>query len=396
MDINNVLNKYNQNHLIKFIDEITPLEKDILINDIKSIDFLKMKKIYDDSYIEEKINMNEISPIEYIDKKTIDKDKYINIGIDNINNYALLTLAGGSGTRLGFNGPKGTYELDINDNKISIFELFTKELNNIKKKYNYYIPWYIMTGEETLIEIKSFFEKNNYFDYPKNKIYFFKQGSLPILDIKGNILLKEKYKILKESDGNGSVFKALNTESLISNMDDNNIKYIQISSIDNILTKVFDPIFLGLMIKDNYDIATKSLYKEDPLSNDYVFCNYHNKPYLLDYNYHNDFIRNNYRDINIAIHIFSINAIKKLSNIELPYHRAYKHYSFYNIKGIKDTNLERNSFKFEHYIFDAFSYFNKLLIYRVDKETEFAPIKNKEGLNSPKTAIELYIKAKKN
>lgn len=395
MKLYKTLKKYHQEHLLSFKEQLSDHEMKILKDAIMEIPFKKIREIYLNSYKDEKINTRKITPINYHDKKEIDKTYYEKIGNEYINQYAIITLAGGAGTRLQFSGLKGAYQLNIAGEKISLFGLIAKELENIYLKTNCYIPWLILTSPENNEETIKYFEKNNYFSYPKDKIMFFKQGHMPILDIKGNIVLEKPHKILFGSDGNGQVFTSLSQSGCLEVLIKNNIKYVQISNIDNILCKVFDPIFVGLMAETKNLVGVKSFFKEDPNAKEFVFCKYKNYPKMLDYTFISEDITNRkddkgrylYRDIFSGISIFHIDALKVLVTKNLPYHRAYKNYNYINCQGIMEKTSNKNAFKFEKYIFDGFSYFDNLLIYRVDKETEFAPIKNKSGSNSPDTAI---------
>ena len=139
-------------------------------------------------------------------------------------------MAGGSGSRLGYNGPKGTFEFKIKTKVKSMFSLYAEKLKKLYEKYNIYIPWYIMTSLNNNDETIKYFEKNNYFNYPKNKIKFFTQTEIPILDKEGNCILKDKYNILKASNGNGEVFTALNTKGILDEMINNDILYVEIYS----------------------------------------------------------------------------------------------------------------------------------------------------------------------
>ncbi|MBQ9011374.1 MAG: UTP--glucose-1-phosphate uridylyltransferase, partial [Bacilli bacterium] len=241
-----------------------------------------------------------------------------------------------------------------------------------------------------------FFTKQNFFKYPNAKITDFSQKSLPILDIHCNILLKNKKEILKVSNGNGEVFKALKYHNILTKMKNQNIKYIQICNIDNILCKAFDPIFVGLMKQNNFQIGSKTFIKDNDNEKEYVFCKYQNKPILLPYKIVYEKIKQNTEmslsilDTFSGISIFTIEALEKLQNMKLPYHRAYKAYNYIDINGSQIDSKEKNAFKFEKYIFDAFFEFEDMLLYRVDKQTEFAPIKNKTGENSPETAIKQF------
>lgn len=299
----------------------------------------------------------------------------------------------------GHTGPKGTFELDLPSKKKSLFEILNDKLRKIVNKYDVYIPWYIMTSKSNDLATKKFFEDNNYFNYPKNKIVFFMQDYMPILDLDGNLLLCETYAIKEESNGNGNVYKALDKNKIISNMKNFGIEWVFICGIDNVLLEMVDPIFIGLTVDKNVKIASKTILKENPYQKECVFCLKNNKPSILNYNYiteemsmAKDFNGNFlYRELNVLSHLFNIEALEKASKLKLPYHRAFKKNIFINDEGMKQIPEYNNSYKFETFIFDAFESFDDILLLRVKKD-EFAPIKNTFGLNNPDFATKLYIK----
>lgn len=265
--------------------------------------------------------------------------------------------------------------------------------------YNITIPWYIMTSTTNNIATKRFFEQKDFFGYPEDFINFFVQESLPVLDINGNLMLAEPYLIKEASNGNGNVYKALAKNKIIDDMKKKNIKWIFIGGIDNVLLKMVDPLFLGLAIDKKVEIASKTRFKSDEYENESVFCKKNGKPAILDYrnitkemsdkkDAKGNFL---YREANVLSHLLTINAIEKSSNFDLPYHRAFKKNIFINDEGMKQVPEDKNSFKFETFIFDAFSFFDDLLLFRVDKD-EFAPIKDAIGINSPAIATKLYVK----
>lgn len=385
-NLKNKLTIYNQVHLLDFYNEISFLEQNELIVDINSIDFKLMKKLYVESYKDEVIDISKISPLTIMNKN----DKNYNIGEQLIksNKYAIVIMAGGSASRLGLNIPKGCIELDLNGKKISLFELFINQLKDVYIKYGTYINLYIMTNDEYDQRIKDFFLKKNYFNYDKKSIHFFKQHNLPILDIKGNVLLKNKYSILKGPNGNGDVFKSLKESNMLDDMIKKNIEFVLFSTTDNILVNLVDYSFIGNTIANNYKLATKTIEKENENELDWVFCKYNNKPYMLpsayiskdltNYKINNDFV---YREKNITHHLVNINSVVKFANIDLKYHRSYKKNMFIDVDGNVNNGKTNNSFKFEKFIFDAFYYEDDMLLYRVNKN-EFFPIKTKEDLKS--------------
>ena len=214
------LNYYNQQHLLTFYNELNNNEKINLLNDIKKIDFKLMHDIYVESYKDEDVNVNNISPLKCITNIDNKKDNYQIIGEELIKNneYAVVIMAGGNASRLGISYPKGSLELNINNKKISLFEMYINQLKEIYNKYQIYINLYIMTSTTNNMQTITFFKEHNYFDYPKDNIQFFIQDDLPILDIEGKVLLKEKDKVLFGPNGNGNVFKSLLNSGYINDM----------------------------------------------------------------------------------------------------------------------------------------------------------------------------------
>ena len=382
------LNKYHQEHILELMSKLKDTQKQEIIDQILKIDFDKISELYENTKKVNKIDQNQITPINYIDKEKIDKKEkkeLQKLGEQLIKNdqYAVVTMAGGQGTRLGFSGSKGTYKLDIGAKGKYIFEILADNLKKSKKLYNMLPYWYIMTSSENNKQTIDFFEKHNYFEYNKEKVKFFKQASIPMLTKEGKLVL-ENNKIKTASDGNGGVFLALNKEKMIEDMKSNNIKLAYLCGVDNIMVNAIDPIFIGLMLKQNMQIASKSVHKAYPEEKVGVFCKRNGKPSIVEYielseNMRNERNKNGelvYGEANTLSHLLSVEAIEKVANQNLKYHLAIKN----------------DLYKFEKFYFDAFPYLDDMLVMRVKREEEFAPIKNKEGVDSPKTAIEIYEK----
>ena len=382
------LNKYHQEHILELMSKLKDTQKQEIIDQILKIDFDKISELYENTKKVKEIDQNQITPINYIDKEKIDikeKEELQKLGEQLIKNdqYAVVTMAGGQGTRLGFSGSKGTYKLDIGAKGKYIFEILADNLKKSKKLYNMLPYWYIMTSSENNKQTIDFFEKHNYFEYNKEKVKFFKQASIPMLTKEGKLVL-ENNKIKTASDGNGGVFLALNKEKMIEDMKSNNIKLAYLCGVDNIMVNAIDPIFIGLMLKQNMQIASKSVHKAYPEEKVGVFCKRNGKPSIVEYielseNMRNERNKNGelvYGEANTLSHLLSVEAIEKVANQNLKYHLAIKN----------------DLYKFEKFYFDAFPYLDDMLVMRVKREEEFAPIKNKEGVDSPKTAIEIYEK----
>lgn len=403
--VNSILEKYNQKHLIQFYDELDDNQKEALLNQILSINFQEIFDLYDASMLPENFSLKDLSPLEYVEKSNFSEEEirfYSKIGenIINQNSFAVVTMAGGQGTRLGYKGPKGTYKLDLKPERKSLFQIMCEDIKRANSMYDVTIPWYIMTSTENDEQTKNFFEENNYWGYPKNSVKFFTQGKLPIIAVDKKLILQELYLVKEASNGNGNVFVSMKKHGILDELKNKNIKWVSFGGIDNVLLKNVDTFFLGLAINNNYCIASKSIFKEKPLEKTAVYCRKYGKPSILDY----DDIDINlsvkrdsngnylYREANMLSHLMNIDAIKKVADVNLRYHRAYKKNSFINEEGMKQVPDGPNTFKFENFIFDAFSYFDDMLLLRVNANEEFAPIKDFTGIYNPDTAKEKYEK----
>ena len=384
--ISNKLKKYNQEHILDYIDKLDDKQKEEIEEQILKLDFDMITKLYEGTKTKQEINQSEIEPINYINKAKLtdsEKEELEAIGADIIKNnqYAIVTMAGGQGTRLGFNGPKGTFKLDIGKKGKYIFEILADTIKKSKEQYGTLPYWYIMTSIQNNDQTIEFFKEHNYFDYPKEKIKFFMQGTLPMLTPEGKMVIEDN-KIKTASDGNGGVYLSLKNEKMIEDMKSKNIKWVYICGVDNIMVKPIDGIFIGLTIKNNMQIASKSVAKAYPEEKVGVYCKRNGKPSIVEYIELSEQMRTlknesgdlAYGEANIISHLLSVDTIEKISNETLKYHLAIKN----------------NLYKFEAFIFDGFEFLDDMLVMRVKREEEFAPIKNKEGLDSPETAKEIY------
>lgn len=400
-----ILKEYHQEHIIKVLDKLDEEKQNELVEQILNIDFHQIMELFDNTKKKIEFKGNKIEPIQYLDKAKLSnnqKDKFEELGNEIIKSgqYAVVTMAGGQGTRLGHTGPKGTFKLDVYGKGKYLFEILAENLKDANKKYNTTIPWYIMTSKENNYATEEFLKKNNYFGYDKNYVTLFKQGELPIVDTKGKLLINKDMKIKEASDGNGGVFSSLRTTGVLADMKRRNIKWVFIGGVDNAILKMVDVILLGMAIDKNVQIASKSVVKANPHERVGVFCKVNGCPKVIEYSELPEKMAeetdNNgelkYGESHIMCNLFTIEAIEKISEETLIYHSAFKKNSYLNENGKEIVPEEPNSYKFEAFIFDSFEFFDDIAILRGKREDDFAPVKNKEGVDSPKTAKDLYEK----
>ena len=209
--IKKTLKKYGQEHLLQKYDQMDEKTREELLEQIENIDFDLMKDLYEKATKPVDLEQVTIEPIEHVDKSKLtasERKMYETKGIEAIkyNKLAVVTMAGGQGTRLGHSGPKGTFIFDTEHNK-SIFEALCDTLKEAVKKYDTVIPWYLMTSKENNDATIKFFEEHNYFGYPKEAVKFFKQGQLPMISLNGKILMEENGLVKEAANGHGGTLQ---------------------------------------------------------------------------------------------------------------------------------------------------------------------------------------------
>lgn len=397
--------KYGQQHLLAFYGELTEKQQESLLDQILSIDFELMCNLYKQAQAEMVGGAEikgEITPIGCTEKKNLTEEQlaaYDAKGRELMKNgqFAAVTMAGGQGTRLGHNGPKGTYDIGL-DSHMSLFEIQAMRLKKKKEELGVNIPWYIMTSKENDAATKAHFEANNYFGYDKDSIMFFVQCMLPMIHTDGKVVLCEKWKIKEGADGHGGIFTAMIKSGVAADIKKRGVKWLFVGGIDNVLVRLCDPVFVGYMEESGKMIGGKSLIKRDPYEKAGVFCKRDGKPYVIEYTEISkemaEMVDNDgqyiYGDAHILCNMFNASVFDIMGDKGLPYHTAFKKTAYIDANGNEVTPEKPNAYKFEAFIFDAFNFFDDMAILRIKREEEFAPVKNKEGEDSPATAKALY------
>ena len=399
------LRQYGQEHIVRLLEKLDEEKKQELVEQINHIDFHQMMELYENTKKEIEIKENKIEAIPYLDKAKLTDEQtseFNKLGEEILKKgqYAVVTMAGGQGTRLGHTGPKGTFKLDVYGKGKYLFEILIENLKEANNKYGVIIPWYIMTSKENNAQTVEFLEKNNYFGYDKNYVTIFTQSELPLVDIEGKFLINKEFKIKEASDGNGGTYSSLRASGALADMKERGIKWVFIGSVDNALLKMADVTLLGMAIEKNVQIASKSVVKANPHERVGVFCKMNGHPKVIEYTELPEKMAEEiddngelkYGESHIMCNLYSIEAIEKISQEPLMYHSAFKKNSYIDENGKEIVPEGPNSYKFESFIFDAFEFFDDIAILRGKREDDFAPVKNKEGVDSPKTAKELYEK----
>ena len=395
MNLRDSLTEYGQEHLLKYYDTLEA--------DLANVDFALMKRLYEGA---EKVTAydgdDKIETTEVCDSTTLDaaeRERLYRKGMYYLlrGRLAVVTMAGGQGTRLGHDGPKGTYDFGLPTHK-SLFEVQCDGLKTASMEAGRTVPWYIMTSETNHADTVAFFESHNYFNYPRESISFFKQTMIPMMDKDGTLLLESPEKILWGPNGNGGIFKSLADTGNLEDMKKRGVEWVFICAIDNPLCKIADPVFLGYTVDKGLQVSAKTFMKREPGEKAGVLCKKNGKPCVLEYTeIPKDLAEAKdadgkwlFGDVNLGNYIYSVEAIEKLAAGEdMQYHTAVKKATAYKDGKIVKSE-EPDSYKFELFIFDSFMSQKEIGVFRVERTEEFAPIKNKTGIDSAESALEMY------
>ena len=402
------LEKYGQVHLLKYWEEISEEQRRHLKSDIEELNLEELTRFYERATAslnegKEKLD-DRIEPIpesQFLSiSRTSDEKKkfYKNEGLLQISkgHVGVLLMAGGQGTRLGSKLPKGMYNVGLRSQK-SLFRIQAERILSLQRlAYELTgqegkIPWYIMTSEHTMEPTRAYFESNHYFGLRKKDIIFFEQGSLPCFSFGGKILLDEKHSISKAPDGNGGIYRALRDKHILADMNNRGLLYLHAHSVDNILIKVADPIFIGYCVSQKADCAAKCVEKSQPNEAVGVVCIVDGKYQVVEYSeisektseLKNPDGRLRFNAGNICNHFFTTAFLNKIGSTyekELKLHVAQKKIPFVDSTGVRANPDKPNGIKIEKFVFDVFEFAEKFVAVSCPREEEFSPLKNSESV----------------
>jgi UDP-N-acetylglucosamine/UDP-N-acetylgalactosamine diphosphorylase len=393
-----------QSHIFNNWDALTTQQQENLLRQAESIDFEALVHLTEQDIHshQNRIFKGQIEPVKPTpipgtaeEKQRAKKMAEIGERTLRAGKVCALLVAGGQGSRLGFEGPKGFFQISPVMNK-SLFQLHCEKILALTKKYRTRIPFYIMTSEANHEETKQYFHNHSYFGLPKSEVFFFQQGMLPALDESGKLILDAPGHLFMNPNGHGGVFEALSRSNALNDMQQRGIEQIFYFQIDNVLIKICDPVFLGYHIHAKAEMSSKVCAKRHAHEKVGVIGKIDGKLGVIEYSDLSEEDKTAtgengellYNAGSLAIHVIDLTFIRQLeaSDFDLPLHVAHKKIPSLNRSGELITPDAPNGYKFEKFIFDALAFVKKSVVLEVDRSEEFSPVKNAEGEDSPFTA----------
>ncbi len=405
------LSTFEQEHILDFITELNQDQREQLLSQIEQINFEELDELIKKYVInkpEIKIPEN-ISPSPYFSeipenddqKKLYDDANKKGKELLAKGKIAALTVAGGQGSRLGFDGPKGSYPVTPVENK-TLFQYFSESLLRAGNKFGAPVKWYIMTSTVNDKDTRDFFKENKYFGLEESQLFFFTQGTMPAIGLDGKLLLSEKDSLALAPNGHGGTLLALYNSGALEDMRDNGIEHISYFQVDNPLVSVVNPFLIGLHALQQSEISARALIKTGPFEKLGNFCIVDNRLEIIEYSDMPDDLAQEreddgklrFRAGSPAIHVISRKFVERLTTggrLQLPWHRADKKIPYINQNGEKINPEESNGVKLETFIFDAIPMAEKTMILEAQRENEFAPVKNQTGVDSAESCRAMLI-----
>ena len=392
--ISEKLSILNQSHLLKFIKELSETDQQKLINQIETLDF---SVLHETGAEEERGNIEPLyaATLSEIENK---KEIYRKTGIEAIRNgkVGAVLLAGGQGSRLGFDKPKGMFNIGVN-RELYIFECLINNLLDVVKETETWIPLFVMTSVDNDKDTRDFFEEHNYFGYSSDNVMFFVQEQLPTVDTNGKLMLAGKDTVSTAPNGNGGWYASMVKSGVLKSLKKADIEWLNVFAVDNVLQRMVDPCFIGAIIESGRQCGAKVVSKAAPEERVGVMCLEDGKPSIVEYYEMTDEMRTRREEDGtlsynwgvILNYVFRTDKLNDILGMHLPLHRAFKKIKYLDENGNMVIPEEPNAYKYETLVLDMVKLQDSCLAYEVEREKEFAPVKNKEGVDSVDTAREL-------
>jgi UDP-N-acetylglucosamine/UDP-N-acetylgalactosamine diphosphorylase len=402
--LRDLLQSQGQDHVLRFWDDLSKQAQASLTAQIESIDFDLVNQLTE-TWIRNTpapLHFDSFEPIPAIAKATLDRpdareaweagEEALRAG-----RVGLILVAGGQGTRLGYDGPKGAFPIGPVTGR-TLFEYHADKIHHYNERYGCVLPWYIMVGETNESATRDFFRQHDHFGLGKENITFFKQTMMPCVSDDGKFFLETKDSLSMNPNGHGGSIPALVENGILDDADERGIDTLSYFQVDNWAVKLADPFFIGYHLLRNGEMSSKIQRKTDPHEAAGVFCLCDGKfrvieyteldiyPQLLDTNDDGTLI---HFAANAAIHMLDTAFIRRVYDIfhDFPWHCSHKKIPYIAPDGQRATPGTPNGYKFETFVFDALQYSqNEPVGLEIDRLGEFTPTKQMTGAGSVEKA----------
>ena len=388
------IEKYGQEHVLKYYDEISAEEKQTLLGQIAAVDMSILESC---KHREELARKGVITPLAamQLDEIEANKDSFVATGLEEIRQgrVGAVLLAGGMGTRLGSDNPKGMYNVGVT-RELYIFECLFNNLMDVVKQAGAWVHMFIMTSDKNNDVTVAFLKEHKYFGYNEEYVHFFEQEIAAATDYDGKIYLEGKGKLSTSPNGNGGWLVSMKTAGLLDLVHKEGIEWINVFSVDNVLQRIADPCFIGATIQRNCSVGSKVVRKSSPDEKVGVMCLEDGKPSIVEYYELTEEMKNAkdekgdpaYNFGVILNYLFKEKDLEKIIENNLPLHVVEKKIPYMNEAGELVKPETPNGYKYETLVLDMIHQMDNCLPFEVVRGKEFAPIKNKEGVDSVDTA----------
>ena len=391
------LEKYGQEHVLKYYEELSGAEKDALLVQIEETDMSILAACRNKEALAKKGVITPLAAME-LDEIEANRDSFYQTGLTAIKEgkVGALLLAGGMGTRLGSDDPKGMYNVGIT-RELYIFECLINNLMDVVKLADSWIHLFIMTSDKNNDATIKFLTEKEFFGYNKEYVHFFKQEMAAATDYEGKIYLEEKGKLSTSPNGNGGWFSSLKNAGLLDLVKSEGIAWLNVFAVDNVCQRIADPVFVGATIERNCVVGSKVVRKNAPDEKVGVMCLEDGRPSIVEYYELTEELMNAkdakgepaYNFGVILNYLFKVEELEKLLDGSLPLHIVEKKIPYLNEAGELVKPEEPNGYKFESLVLDMIHQLDSCLPFEVVRNKEFAPIKNRTGVDSVESAREL-------
>ena len=355
------------------------------------------------NHIERKETVNErgvFAPLEAVEVSDIEagKEKFLKLGLDAIRagKVGAVLLAGGQGTRLGLDKPKGTLNIGV-DRELYLFEQLFRNLMDVTDQAEAYVPMYIMTSNINHDDTVNFFEEHAYFGYPKDYVKFFVQEMVPACDYEGHVYMESDTEVAMSPNGNGGWFGSMVKAGLLEDIHARGIEWINVFAVDNCLQRIADPLFIGATIDSGCESGAKVVRKAAPDEKVGVLCTEDGRPSIAEYYEMTEEMATARKENGdllygfgvILNYLFSEKKLEEIADANMPIHVVEKKIPHVDAEGNPIKPEQPNGYKFETLVLDMVHMMKDCIPYEVVREREFAPIKNMQGVDSLDSAREL-------